>query len=76
MSVFESLGIQDDCPGAAGWLRQLSTGLPAEVMISQFATDSVLTAQSLEPALDSVSPSFSVPAHILSLSQKRTSTIF
>ena len=36
----------------------------AQVMISQFivsSTVSVLTAQSLEPALDSVSPSVSVP---------------
>ena len=38
----------------------------AQVMISQFvgsspASGSVLTVQSLEPALDSVSPSLSVP---------------
>ena len=38
----------------------------AQVMISQFmslspASGSVLTAQSLEPALDSVSPSLSAP---------------
>ena len=38
----------------------------AEIMISQFvssstASGSVLTAQSLEPASDSVSPSLSVP---------------
>ena len=47
----------------------------AQVMISQFvssstASGSVLTAQSLEPASDSVSPSLSLcpsPAHALSL---------
>ena len=53
----------------------------AQVMISQFvgsspALGSVLTAQSLEPALDSVSPSLSAPlpppplSFSLSLSQK------
>ena len=50
----------------------------AQVMISQFlnsssASGSVLTAQSLEPASDSVSPSLSLcpsPAHALSLSLK------
>ena len=47
----------------------------AQVMISQSVSwspelDSVLTAQSLEPALDSVSPSLSapLPTHALSLS--------
>ena len=49
----------------------------AQVMISQFvssraALDSVLTAQSLEPASDSVSPSPSpFPAHALSLKKLR-----
>ena len=50
----------------------------AQVMISQFVnlslmSGSVLTAQSLEPALDSVSPSLSAPPSLmlcLSLSQK------
>ena len=48
----------------------------AQVMISQFVSSSpesgsVLTAQSLEPASDSVSPlSRSSPAHTLYLSQK------
>ena len=50
----------------------------AQIMISWFvgsspALGSVLTAQSLEPALDSVSPSLSpspAHAHLLSLSQK------
>ena len=48
----------------------LSVGTLAQVMISQFvssgpASDSVLTARSLEPASDSVSPS---PLRALSLS--------
>ena len=49
----------------------------AQVMISRFvssspASGSVLTAQSLEPASDSVSPSVSdpPPIHALPLSQK------
>ena len=45
----------------------------AQVMISQLmssssATGSVLTAQSLEPASDSVSPSLSAPTHSHSVS--------
>ena len=51
----------------------------AWVMTSQFmgsspTLGSVLTAQSLEPASDSVSPPLSAPpqAHTLSLSQKQT----
>ena len=49
---------------------------PARVTISQFVgssrtSGSVLTAQSLEPALDSVSPSLHPsPAHALSLENK------
>ena len=49
--------------GAPGWLSQLGIRLTsAQVMISQFVgssptSGSVLTAQSLEPASDSVSPS-------------------
>ena len=47
----------------AGSVKHLT---PAQVMISRFmgsspALGSVLTAQSLEPALDSMSPSLSVP---------------
>ena len=49
----------------------------AQVMISQLLSSSptsgsVLTAQSLEPASDSVSPSLSLPlpTHTLSLSQE------
>ena len=48
----------------------------AQVMISQImgsspVSGSALTAQSLEPASDSVSPSLCLsPAHALSLSQK------
>ena len=53
--------------GAPGWLSQLSVLTSAQVMISWSLSssplsDSVLTAQSLEPALDSVSPSLSVPS--------------
>ena len=60
------------------WVAQLAKRLTsAHIMISQLvslspAPGSVLTAQSLEPALDSVSPSFSVPpllARTLSLSK-------
>ena len=61
------------------WVAQ-SVGCPtsAQVMISWFVSSSpasgpVLTAQSLEPALDSVSPSLSAPCLLmlcLSHSQK------
>ena len=62
--------------GAPGWLSQLSP-TSAQVMISPFmswspTSGSVLTAQSLEPALRSVSPSLSFcpsPTHTLSLSK-------
>ena len=66
---------------APGWLSQLSPTL-AQVMILWFLSSSpvlgsVLTAQSLEPASDSVSPSLSAPPLVvlslslsLSLSQK------
>ena len=54
----------------------------AQVMISQFVSSiptsgSVLTAQSLEPASDSVSPSLSAPspAHTLSLSLSQNKTL-
>ena len=49
------------------WVAQLfNHPAPAQVMISQFVgwntmSGSMLTAQSLEPASDSVSPSFSAP---------------
>ena len=55
------------------WMAQLVTcPTSAQVMVSQFvglspATGNVLTAQSLEPASDSVSPSLPSPAHTLSL---------
>ena len=60
------------------WVAQLVKRLTsAQVMISPFvssspASGSVLTAQSLEPVSDSVSPSLSDPpsVHALSLSQK------
>ena len=57
----------------AQWVKCLTL---ARVMISQFvslspASGSVLTAQSLEPASNSMSPSLcSSPAHALSLLQK------
>ena len=61
------------------WVAQsVKRPTSAQVMISQSvglspASGSVLTAQSLEPALDSVSPSLSAPPLLmlcLSLSQK------
>ena len=68
--------------GAIGWSARVAQSVkpptPARVMISRSvssspASGSVLTAQSLEPASDSVSPSLSSPpllALCLSLSQK------
>ena len=58
--------------------QSLKPPTSAQVMISWFtgsslASGSVLTAQSLEPASDSVSASLSLcpsPAHALALSQK------
>ena len=61
------------------WVAQLvKRPTSAQVMISQFvglspASGSVLTARSLEPALDAVSPSLSAPLLLtlcLSVSQK------
>ena len=58
-------------PGAPGWVAQsVERPTSAQVMISRFvglspASGSVLTAQSLEPALDSVSPSLSVPPPLM-----------
>ena len=61
------------------WVAQLvNCPTSAQVLISQFVSsspvlESVLTAQSLEPASDSVSPSLSAPralTHCLSPSQK------
>ena len=77
----EPSGAKQRKDGVCGgcWVAQ-SVELPtsAQVMISQFvslspASVSVLTAQSLEPALDSVSSSLSVPPLLvlcLSLSLK------
>ena len=66
---------RNDLAGAPGWLSRLSVRLClAQVMISWFvgsssASSSVLTAQSLEPASDSVSPCLSAPPPLsLSLS--------
>ena len=66
------------------WVAQsLKHPTSAQVMISQSvssspASGSVLTAQSLEPASDSVSPSFSAPPLLmlcLSLSKDRKSVV-
>ena len=56
----------------ACWINHLTS---AQVVISQFVSlspmlDSVLTAQTLELALDSVSPSLPLPPLSLSLSLK------
>ena len=65
LSLFLSLSKINKHWGA--WVAQLVKHLTlAQVMISRFgslspASGSVLTAQSLEPALDSVSPSLSAP---------------
>ena len=70
MSVWETREEKSEAPG---WLSGLSKHLTwAQVVISQLmssspASGSVLTARSLEPASDSVSPSLSVPP-LLSLS--------
>ena len=52
--------------GAPGWPQSVERLTSAQVVISQSvssspASGSVLTAQSLEPASDSVSPSLSAP---------------
>ena len=71
ISVHWTSGPEDEANkrvlGRGAWVVQ-SVGRPtsAQVMISQFmslspASGSVLTAQSREPALDSVSPSLSAP---------------
>ena len=69
--------IYKSCRGT--WVTQSVKHLTSgQVMISRFvglspASGSVLTAQSLEPALDSVSPSLRVPPLLtlcLSVSQK------
>ena len=60
----------------AQWVKHLTS---AQVLISQFvssspASDAVLTTQSLEPVLDSVSPSLSAPPRLalcLSLPQNK-----
>ena len=58
---------KEDVVYRGAWMAQLvKHPTSAQVMISQFvslgpASGSVLTAQSLEPASDSVSPSLSAP---------------
>ena len=64
--------LEDFCIGTPGWLSQLSVQLwlRSQFVGSSPASGSVLTAQSLEPASDSVSPSFSAPPPLaLSLSK-------
>ena len=61
----------------AQWLQRPTS---AQVMISRFvssspASGSVLTARSLEPASDSVSPSLSTPPPSVSLCLKNTQTL-
>ena len=56
-------------PGVPGWLSGLRLAL-TQVMISWFMglstmSGSVLTAQNLEPATDSVSPSLSAPPPLM-----------
>ena len=59
------------------WVAQSAKSLTsAQVMISRFlgsspASGSVLTVQSLEPALDSMSPSLSAPSLLCSLKNKK-----
>ena len=73
-----TLSIQQKTFIQGAWVAQLVERLTsAGIMISWFVGSSptlgsVLTAQSLEPASDSVSPSISdpPPIHVLSLSQK------
>ena len=69
---------QNRKPRGAWVAQSVERPTSAQVMISQFvssspASGSVLTAQDLEPASDSVSPSLSAPPPLmlcLSLSQK------
>ena len=68
---------EKDAPGEPGWLSRLVVRPLAQVMISWLLSSSPtsgsgLTARSLEPASDSVSPSLSAPSLLtraLSLSQ-------
>ena len=82
-SVASSIAISLNLPffaaGGGAWVAQsVERPTAAQVMISQFVSSSptsgsVLTARSLEPALDSVSPSLSAPTPLtlcLSCSQK------
>ena len=61
------LGALKNCKIRGAWVAQsVKQPTSAQVMISQFvgsipASGSVLTAQNLDPALDSVSPSLSAP---------------
>ena len=59
--------------GSVGWVSDFDSGHDLTFVSLSPASGSVLTAQSLEPALDSVYPSPSAPSLLvrsLSLSQK------
>ena len=63
-------------PWGASVAQSVKRPSSAQVMILWFmgsspASGSVLTARSLKPASDSVSPSLSAPVHTLSLSLKK-----
>ena len=67
-SLAETVRGQKKILGAPGWLSELSPTL-AQVVISWFVSlsptsGSVLTGQSLESALDSMSPSLSAPPQL------------
>ena len=71
------MALEQERTGAPVWLSQIGIQLPVQVVISRFmgaspASGSVLMAQSLEPASDSVSPCLSAPPPLpLGLSQKQ-----
>ena len=61
-----SIAFKEARSGAPGWLSRLGVQLQLQIMISPSMSSSPtsgsgLTAQGLEPASDSVSPSFSAP---------------
>ena len=73
LGVFNRMNMDKNADHWGSWVAQSVTcPTSAQVMISQFmgsspASGSVLTARSLEPASDSVSPSLTSPACTLSL---------
>ena len=69
---FKNLILKIIAPGVPGWLKasDFGSGHDLTVVNSSPALSSVLTAQSLEPAWNSVSPSLCPsPTHTLSLSK-------